>query len=574
MANRLIKIKRSWFLAIFGLPFFLVGLGMLVMSILPTLYDGWRMQSWSPAEAQVLHAETITISSSDTTTYRVEARYQYSVNGIDYVNNRVTHSTSADNLGDFQQSLGRRLEQHYRNGQTVQIWFDPSNPADAIIIRDIRWGLFGIKLIFVLAFGGMGFVLIYFGLRGMKVNTSTQAVDKPWLKNPDWKDGLVHSGAKSGMKLIWFIAVLWSLISAPLLFQFKDIWQQQGAVALLAILFPLIGLGLLGWAISMTMEWRKFGRTPLQMDPFPGSIGGDVAGEIILNKRHDPAQLYRVTLSSLYSYVSGSGKNRSRHEKVLWQDSGYARSAMDMAGIKLLFRFQVPEGLQETDHNDQSDYHLWRLNVHAEMEGADLDRDFEIPVFATSETSRNISTLSAEEQPLGVSPQTIESILPISNKGRYLQVYYPMFRKPLQSAGVLVFGVIFGGVSLFLSEQAEREGMQLNIMAAIFGLFALGIMLGGIYMALNSLLVTLDGQKLSSRRSILGIPVSTKNINYDDVQSVISKKGSTTQTGKKHEINYRIVATHAGGEVTLAEQLNSHSKVKQAIEYFKARLTE
>jgi hypothetical protein len=58
------------------------------------------------------------------------------------------------------------------------------------------------------------------------------------------------------------------------------------------------------------------------------------------------------------------------------------------------------------------------------------------------------------------------------------------------------------------------------------------------------------------------------------VLSVISKKGSTTQSGKKHEINYRIVATHSGGEVTLAEQLNSHSKTNQAIEYFKARLRE
>jgi hypothetical protein len=121
---------------------------------------------------------------------------------------------------------------------------------------------------------------------------------------------------------------------------------------------------------------------------------------------------------------------------------------------------------------------------------------------------------------------------------------------------------------------AEKEGMMIYFMAAIFGLFSVGIMLGGVYMTLNSLLVTLDGQKLTSLRSILGIPVSNKIIHYDDVLSVISKKGSTTQNGKKHKINYRIVATHAGGEVTLAEQLDSHSKANQAIEYFKARLRE
>jgi hypothetical protein len=574
MTNPFIKTERSWFLAIFGLPFFLIGVGMFTMSILPTLYDGWRMQSWSATEAHLLHAELITSSSSDTTTYRAEARYQYTVNSTDYVNNRVTHSTSSDNVGDFQQSLGRRLEHHYRAGQTVRIWFDPSNPEDAIISRDIRWGLFGLKGIFVLLFGGVGFGLIYFGLRGRKVNTSPEVVDKPWLKNPDWKDGQVRSGAKTGMKFIWFFALFWNLVSAPLLFQLTDIWQEKGAVVLIALLFPLIGLGLLGWAIKMTLEWRKFGRTQMNMDPFPGSIGGDVAGEIFLNMRHDPAQVYEVTLSCLYSYISGSGKNRSRHEKVIWQDSGYARSAMDMVGAKLAFRFQVPAGLQETDEKEENEYHLWRLNLHAEMDGVDLDRDFEIPVYATKETARKISVLSAKEQPVGIKPQTIESILPISKKGRHLQVHYPMFRKPLQSVGLLLFGAIFGGVSLFLWGQAEKEGIMLYFMASIFSLVSVGILFGGAYMLLNSLLVTLDGQRLTSRRSILGIPVSNKNIHYDDVLSVISKKGSTTQNGKKHVINYRIVATHSGGEITLAEQLTSHSRANQAIEYFKARLRE
>jgi len=115
MANPLIKTKRSWLLAIIGLPFFLVGVGMFFMSMLPTLYDGWRMQSWLQTEAYLLNADLITSNSSDSTTYRVEARYQYTINGIGYVNDRVTHSDSADNIGDFQEKLGQRLEHHYRN---------------------------------------------------------------------------------------------------------------------------------------------------------------------------------------------------------------------------------------------------------------------------------------------------------------------------------------------------------------------------------------------------------------------------------------------------------------------------
>jgi len=574
MTNPFIKTKRSFLLAIFGLLFFLVGAGFLFMSIIPTLYDGWRMQSWSPVEAQLLNADLITNSSSDSTTYLAKARYRYKANGNDYVNDRVSISSSADNIGDFQKTLGRRLEHYYRNGKPVRIWFDPSSPGDSIVNRDIRWGLFGFKMIFVLVFGGIGFALTYFSLRGKKVNTAPEVADRPWLKNTDWKDGRVYSSAKKGMITLWVFALFWNLISAPGVFQIMDVWQKKGAIALLILLFPLIGLGLLYWAVKLTLEWRKFGRSPLQMDPFPGSIGGDVAGSITLHIRYDPALVYEVTLSCLYSYVSGSGKNRSRHEKVIWQDSGYARAVVDMAGVKLDYRFQVPAGLKETDDQDASSYHLWRLNLHAEMKGTDLDRDFLLPVYATAESSKKISMLSSKEQPPGVSPLTIDDILPITRTGLAIRINYPMFRKPYSSVLMLIIGGIFSGVGLFLWGQAVREGVMLYFMSSIFGLVGVGILIAGFYMVFNSLRVMLDGQKLTSRRSILGIPVSNKVIDYDDVLSVKSKKGSTTQKGKKHEINYSIVAKYAGGEVTLAENLNSHSKANQALEYFRARLRE
>ncbi|GMR18855.1 MAG: hypothetical protein BMS9Abin33_1301 [Gammaproteobacteria bacterium] len=581
MENSHIKTQRSHLLAIFGLLFFLVGAGFLFMSIIPGLYDGWRMQSWSSMQAQLLSAGLVTVNSSDNDTYRAEARYRYTVNGNDYANDRVSISSSADNIGDFQKTLGRRLENYYRNAKPVRIWFDPSRPGDSIVNRDIRWGLIGFKMIFVLVFGGMGFALIYFGLRGKKVNTAPAVANQPWLKNPDWKDGQIRSSAKAGMVAIWIFALLWNLISAPAVFQIMDIWQEKGAIVLVVLLFPLIGLGLLYWVIKLTLEWRKFGRSPMKMDPFPGSIGGDVAGSITLNMRYDPAQVYKVTLSCLYSYISGSGKNRSRSKKVIWQDSGYARAVMDTAGVKLDYRFQVPVGLNETEDKDASSYHLWNLNLLAEMEGSDLDRDFELPVYATAESSKKISMLSSKEQPTGVSFSTIDDILPITRTGRMIQISYPIFRKPLSSVMMLIFGAVFSGSSLFLWAQAESEGgmlyfmsFMLYFMSFIFGLAGLGIVIVGLYMVFNSLLVTLDGQKLTSRRSILGIPVSDKIIDYDDVLSVKSKKGSTTQKGKKYEINYRIVAKYIGGEVTLAESLNSYSKANQAVEYFKAHLRE
>lgn len=58
--------------------------------------------------------------------------------------------------------------------------------------------------------------------------------------------------------------------------------------------------------------------------------------------RFEPEIAYEVALSNLYSYVTGSGKHRSRHERTEWQDAGYAQVEPTTKGVKLKFRFEVP----------------------------------------------------------------------------------------------------------------------------------------------------------------------------------------------------------------------------------------
>jgi hypothetical protein len=567
-----LKTERSGCLMLFGLPFFLVAAGFLVISVIPNLYDGWRMQSWAPTQARLQTARLIESRSSDSTTYRVEARYEYVVAGKKYISDRVAIGSAGDNVGKFQETLGRELESAYRQQRPVRAWYNPEDPQDVVINREIRWGLVGFKLIFVLVFGGAGIGLLYFGFRGKRTNTAPGVQDKPWLGNPDWQDGTIRSGARTGMLVMWAFAGVWNLISAPLLFKAPEIWQEQGMIVLLAFVFPVIGLGLLYWAVKLTMEWRRFGLTPLMLDPFPGSIGGDVAGEITVTMAFDPGQVFAVTLSCIYSYVSGSGKNRSRHESVKWQDSGFANAMLTSSGVKLQFRFEVPAGLQETQQQSGSSYYLWRLNLHAELEGVDLDRDFEIPVYATSTRSRRIKMLSTEIRPAGKRPQGAELLLPLMQSGRLTQLHYPVFRKPLRSLMILLFGAIFAGTGIFLWQQAASEGFNLYLMSSVFSLVGWLIVIGGFYSALNSLTVTLDGHTLRSRRALLGIVLKDRKIKYADVRSVRHKEGATTQKGKRHEMNYHIVAEYPGGEVILAENIHSYSDAEKAVDYFEKKL--
>lgn len=567
-----IKTERSWRMVVLGLPFFCIGVGFLLFSVIPTLNEGWEMASWPSTTATLTQARLNSSSSDGTTTYGVEASYHYRVNGRDFNNDRVAINSGNDNIGDFQQQLGERLERHYRNEQPVTVYYNPNDPSDALLDRNIRWELLAFKLIFVVVFGGVGFALLIFGLRGKKVIDSPEVQQKPWLRRAEWFDNRIRSGARSGLYMIWVFAILWNLISSPGAFMFTTVWEEEGKVALLILLFPVIGLFLLVWAIRKTMEWKRFGYTPLQMDPFPGAIGGDVGGEIDLHIPFDPKMVCEVTLSSLYSYVSGSGKNRSRHERVEWQDSGFARVERSANGVKVLFRFAVPEGHHESEEHSNS-YYLWRLNLKSELPGVDLDRDFEIPVYKTGEHARRITVDSSNEVPQGIPKLSAEALLPLRREGVGMVLYYPMLRRPGRALGGIIFGGIFAGVGLFLWGEAARTSGMLYFMAGVFSLVGWGIVMAGIYSALNSLRIELDGRKISVVRNVLAIPIKRKHCAYSEVRRVEERRGSfSSQNSKQHQIEYKVVAKTTSDELLLAEQLDSHSKAKLVVALFKKQL--
>lgn len=152
----------SWWMLLLALPFAAVGLGVLCLSVVPTLHDWHRMQSWRPVEAQ-LEAAALQRhrGSKGGETLSVEARYRYSVGAREFTGERVAITDGADNVGDFQSELGQALEDALRQERPIIVWVNPTDPAEAIVDRSLRPGLLAFKLVFVIAFGGVGFGVLY-----------------------------------------------------------------------------------------------------------------------------------------------------------------------------------------------------------------------------------------------------------------------------------------------------------------------------------------------------------------------------------------------------------------------------
>ena len=551
----------------FALPFAGVGVWML-WSIGSTVIDAWDMNSWLPAEAHVISAGYTTNSGDDTDTYEAYAQYRYYWNGETFTGDRVSISSGGDNIGDYQTETGRRLSAAQRSGQPITVYVNPAQPSEAIVNRDIRWGMIGFKSIFVFVFGGVGFGLIYAAFRTPKKTDATlpQYADTPWLLNDKWQTDTIRSSSKATMWAAWGFALFWNLISAPLPFVlFDEVTNKQNYIALVGLLFPLVGIGLLWWAIARALEWRRFGPAPFRMDPFPGSIGGHVGGAIDLNLPFDPQARFQLTLTNIYSYESGSGKHRSRKETAEWQDKLVAHAEPSSSGTRLTFRFDVPEELNASDaQRDGKSYHLWRLNLNAVLDGPDIDRDYEIPVYATAQQSRWVSATAARNargEQDKIDDAAVIKAVNIRSGAVGRELVYPMGRNLGSSLVGFIIGGIFAGAGGFL---IVSEGQTL--FGGVFGFVGSAIAIGSLYMMFNSLEVSQDGMSIRTVRRILGVPIKRRSMRRNDFVRFSRSTSMQSQSGNKHVVYYSIQAVdHQGNELTIGESFRGDNEADAAI---------
>jgi hypothetical protein len=550
---------------LFGLPFLAVGVWML-WSISSGFYDVWQMRAWVQVDARLTRAGYETHSGDDSDTYEVYAEYTYSYGGERFTGSRVSLGGGADNIGDYQQDMGRRLQSEAASGGNIVVYVDPEEPRASIIDPNLRWGLIGFKSIFLFVFGGFGLGLIVFVWRAAPEKDADlpEYRESPWLLNDEWQSPQVRSSSKATMWGALAFAAFWNLISAPLPFLlYEEVTQKENYLALIGLLFPAVGIGLLAWAMQRVFEWRRFGPAPVVLDPFPGSIGGHVGGAIDLNIPFDPDARFQLTLNNLHSYVSGSGKNRSRKEEAEWQDRMVAFAEPGASGTKLTFRFDVPEGLTAADAERGDSYHIWRLNLRAELAGTDVDRSYDIPVYATSTTSRRIPERAIQkarnEQDL-LDDQSVGEIVAIRNSGMGKQLHYPMGRHfPSSLSGILVGG-IFAAAGWYL---VVHEGQ--TVFGGVFGLVGSLIGLFCLYLVVNSLEVSKQAADITSVRRILGIPISRQQMHQNSLVRFKKKSTMKTQSGGKHTVFYSIFGVDSqGNEILLGEGFKGESETRAA----------
>ncbi|MCG7200193.1 DUF3592 domain-containing protein [Marinobacter pelagius] len=513
------KKKSGLGVSLFGLIFLAAGLGVLALGPLHTLYEHAVSADWRQVPATLESVNVRSNSGSDSTTYSVEAAYRYHYSGRNYYGSRVGYDRGSDNISDYHHELASRLRRASSQGH-LTAWVNPEVPSESYLVRELRWEKMLFMTIFGAVFSGVGLFVM---LMGRKKAAETAMAGGP-----------IHSSEKHGFWMFGFMAFMFIGISLPAVLAIPDELGKDNWPILAVLLFPMAGLWLAYMAWKNLRNWRYYGPAPLALDPSPGQIGGDVAGRINLVRRLGQAD-WLVTLQCLRIRIS-RGKNSSRSESVIWQADQVPEVTDEAGGSVVRFRFTPPTDLPETD-NEGSRQVEWRLLLTGPGQPIPLERTYELPVVQGTQTS-SISLSEAhvehhERQARMKSLTNAAEQIDVQMLGNGVLLHSRAGRNLALKAMVLIFGLIFGGVSVGLAYVAAEEGVMLYFMALMFGLFGFPMFLGGLFMLGRSLKARIAGSRVEAVRYWGGMALWKRSGNLVRADQLNLKGGMSMNSGRR-----------------------------------------
>jgi hypothetical protein len=317
----------------------------------------------------------------------------------------------------------------------------------AASLRD--WGQAGFLSIFALTFGGVGIggiVTVLRGRQGAEAALAREArhPEAPWLWREDWAARRITDASVVEMRFAWAFAIFWNLVSIPgAVLGVRAALREGNRAALLALLFPAVGVGLLVWAVRATIRRRRYGTSVLELDTLPAVVGHALEGTLRAPAGLRPPEGFRVVLSCIRRVTSGSGRNRSTSERILWQEE----HRTDATGTGVPVAFAIPADAAPSEPVRGNDRTLWRLEVSAEVPGVDYAAGFEVPVFRTAESALPRTETEQAVAARAAVPadyrQPAGSRILVSRTRRGTEIFFPAARNPGLAASLTVFTLIW-----------------------------------------------------------------------------------------------------------------------------------
>jgi hypothetical protein len=534
-----------------------VGIFMLVFKAGPMVIDWAAMQSWQPVQARLVDYNLGQGSVQGATTYQAKAKYEYYYNDKQYTAKRVSIDSGSDNIGSYHEDMYRKLSRV--GNKPMTIWVNPNDPNQAIVYRGFRYGKFLFFLFFVLIFGGIGIggIVLVWKNADAGEKLADADVEKPWTEYAEWLDPVKQDQQKAANYVGLGFATFWIAMTAG---GFFAAIQERWLYGFVMLPFLIVGGYLLHKCVESIKAYRQTGKMPLSLDPYPGSINGQIGGVIYIDKRFTTAP------SKTEIEVQCIRKRRRRNddetrEKKVWYQVAPFDWQMGEHGWQLRFCFDIPADQEISSAPLTSNGIEWRVKLNAQtVGGVDFERSYnDIPVFATAANSsfsdhisnKVAASIAAQHESLVVD------ILDLKLDNRGYRLFYPMFRN--------WFGAIFASIGLgFTIAGYYIPDIIFNI---VFPLLGIPCFLAGVYSLGNSLDVRIGAEGISSQRKLYGISFKPKFLASYEYEKFKKKQSHSSSQGNETTEYFSIVAIGKNRQkVTVAVDIEGRKGALAAIE--------
>lgn len=454
---------------LFGLPFVLAGLAAGLFLYYPALNGWWSARGWEEVPCWIETAELKTSSGGKGgSTHQAAATYRYEYAGRTYHSDEVSFYGGSDNIGDFQQRAHAQIRAHAGQERPFRCHVNPARPEQAVLFRDLRWGLLLLLSIFPLVFPLVGFGVSIGGWRAthrarLEKNLAARHPAEPWRWKPEWADGAVRA-APDALLLFMAFACWILLVQGPLALAILVSGElSRSLLAALGLLPALLAL------IPLSVAWRRvktrlaLGRPRLLLKNTPLKPGDVLTGDLLLGRVLSPLATLQVRVLCERLTTQRHGKGASTTAETLWDhvvEVSAAEARRDIGGVALPLRVELPEHLPCAVIGSGQDAAAWRMEVSSAQGGRPAV--LPLPVFRSAgETRAAEQTTEPMAQP--VVPDTAQLVARLRGSGVLAEfdadgmltlIDCPPGRFRAFSLFLILFGAVWSAIFVVLVMQA------------------------------------------------------------------------------------------------------------------------
>lgn len=559
-------------LVLFGLPFLAGGLAVALFWYLPTLGNWWSARHWEEVPCWIEQVELKTSrSSKGGSTHSTEARYRYQYHGRTYHSDEVGLMGGSDNIGDFQMHAHAELRAYAGTRRPFRCYVNPQQPEQAVLYRDLRWGLLLLLSLFPTLFPIAGLVIIGTGLRQRREASAGRLLQErhpgePWRWRKEWEGEVIT--AQKGHGTLLFVVGAWALLvqaplAAALLLSGEISRSPLAALGLLPSLLAAFPLALL-WRSAQAR--RALGRPALWLRRTPVVPGEVLDGELRFDGVLSPLTTLDAHLLCQRHITRRSGKNTTTVKETIWEQHetlSAAEARREITGSMLPLRIPIPRGLPCTAVEDvafvtgSDEKHVWTLEIKSTQSrrGVTLPLPMFLPPSAAAAAeAEELAHLDTRYEVAAVAPSTQQLSERLRTRGMRAEfdtaglptlIDCPPGRFRSLGLFLLFFGSIWFAAFLFMLVKGAPFIFQF-----VWGVSAPLILIGGLWTLLHHRRVELAADEMRVTDS--AGPFYSRRQNFAPRHFIGFSHDSNMQSGS--QIYYRVRGeTTFGKKVTLID---------------------